>query len=125
MRRQMQFWFGMGVANSILAPIGFIGPGSGWAGVFATAMALTSFTILTLVSRMDDKARREFMGLVSTFRMAAPEDRQIQLELNDIESEILEHKPLIRIAHDIGFINGELVHRGLIKAPVEPPESDQ
>lgn len=121
----MQFWFGMGVGNTLLAPIGFMSPGYDLAGVFATALAVGSFIVLGVVARVDERARTEFMGMVTAFRFTAQDDPKIQAKLDALEHAILNHGPLIRIAHDIGFLHGELVHRGLMQPhTMNKPESD-
>jgi hypothetical protein len=125
MKRMMQFFFGLGVGNSVLIPIGFMGPGPDWPGVFAGGLALASFVILGAIYHVDERARAQFMKTLSTFRLSCPHEQDVQERIDKIETQIMRHEPLVRISHQIGFLHGDMVGRGLIPPDyVENPEVD-
>ena len=125
MRRMMQFWFGAGLGNTVLAVVGFMGPGPAWAGFFTAGLAISCFVILGLVNNVDERARAEFISTLSRFRTVGLGDEKFQARIDELEAEIMTKKSLIGIAHEIGRLNGELIERGLISPNQnEKPETD-
>lgn len=110
----MRMYFGIGVGNAILAPIGFMGPGNGWPGIFAGALAIGAFVVLGIIYKVDEHARMEFMSTLAKFRIACVDRDDLEDRIDTIQGMIMRHEPLVQIAHEIGQLNGELRTLGLL-----------
>lgn len=121
----MEMFFGLGVGNSILAPIGFMGPGTDLAGWCAGGLAVGSFIILGIVYQVDRRTRADFLRMLATARLAAPGDIALQQDIDGLEGDVMSMRALVEIGHDIGFLYGKLVEKGYLdESQIDPPVMD-
>jgi hypothetical protein len=114
MKNMIRLFFGAFVGNAVLAPVGFIGPGSDLPGIGATILALASFMVMTYLYFLDSRTRRGFIAILAKYHAAANGNLEMRARIERVMDDVMMRDSLVSISHNIGQIHTLLVEKNLL-----------
>jgi hypothetical protein len=114
MKNMIRLFFGAFVGNAVLAPVGFMGPGSDMPGIGATILAVASFMVMAYLYYLDSRTRRGFITILTKYHSAANGNLEIRSKIEQAMDDVMVRDSLVSISHDIGQIHSLLVEKNLL-----------